>query len=71
MSMIRKWLGLDSDSEQYTIDGCKSAQQAISKYGYSLVCPEDFEEPKVSSDPLCANAQKIAYKYGYTMTCPE
>ena len=30
---IRKWLGLDSDDEQYTIDGCKSAQKAISKYG--------------------------------------
>ena len=70
MSFLKKWFVPDTE-ESFVIDGCKSAQKAVSKYGYSIVCPEDFEEPKFSDDPLCANAQKIAYKYGYTFTCPE
>lgn len=70
MSIFKKWFATDSE-ESFTIDGCKSAQKAVSKYGYSIVCPEDYVAPTLSSDPNCANAQKVAYKYGYTFTCPE
>lgn len=70
MSFFKNWF-FPENEENYTIDGCKSAQKVVSKYGYTIVCPEDQEEIKVSSDPYCAEAQKIATKYGYNMTCPE
>ena len=62
----------NEEAEKVTIDSCKKAQKVVSRYGYQLVCPEDFEDlDKPSSDPNCENAKKIASKYGVMITCPE
>lgn len=58
--------------EAVSIDSCKKAQKVVSRYGYQITCPEDFEEfDKPSSDPYCENARQVASKYGVTITCPE
>lgn len=53
-------------------DGCKNAQKVAYRYGYTLVCPEDDVEFKISlTDENCEKAKQVAGKYGFVVVCDE
>lgn len=57
-------------------DYCKDAQKIVSKFGYTLTCPEDeTKEEKIDiilpASDICDDIVEVVSKYGVKAVCED